>query len=483
MKSIDKIFLLILSVAFLSLGCNLSGPEFESDYSNYFPSKSISDSQNLDSIRRNIDIYNKQQKGITIAGSDYPKPLNPPPAFGIPIGGGVYTKPISYSSSQSSATQSNPTVAPPVLPAPTNTIKCFDITRVFSSTGVDGMGTSVRKEAKKHGYAFFVGTERSSNKKISIKIDLKQVIQQQKICIDTRQNPIPQGIYDIAIFAQGAPFNIENQGIIGGLANIGARKGWNSYFDIYNTTLTSNGGADLIANSTIAHPNLAVPITGNRIPMLFDANPLVDDQRTWFKPTQVANSNAPSGGSSGFGGGGPGPDIQYSPLAILWEDSKEYFTSQAKGVNFDINGDKSPEKIGWITRYASLLAIDLNNNGKIDSGAELFGNFSNNQQFNNGFAALKMYDSNNDGQISKLDKDFEKLVLWQDRNSNGISEKKELIKLSSVISSIDLNYAVKSETDKYGNTIRERSTVKTVKGKTLPIVDVWFTASDNIVLN
>jgi hypothetical protein len=53
-------------------------------------------------------------------------------------------------------------------------------------------------------------------------------------------------------------------------------------------------------------------------------------------------------------------------------------TSAIDGVKFDITGTNKPVQIAW-TAAGSLnafLAIDWNHNGKIDSGKELFGNFS-----------------------------------------------------------------------------------------------------------
>ena len=41
---------------------------------------------------------------------------------------------------------------------------------------------------------------------------------------------------------------------------------------------------------------------------------------------------------------------------------------------------------------------------------------------------------------STNDAEFDKLLLWQDLNSNGISQKDELIKLSDKVQSINLNY-------------------------------------------
>ena len=48
-------------------------------------------------------------------------------------------------------------------------------------------------------------------------------------------------------------------------------------------------------------------------------------------------------------------------------------------------------------------------------------------------------DSNNDGIISNLDENFDKLQIWQDSNSNGVSETNELKSLSELgIESLNL---------------------------------------------
>ena len=49
-------------------------------------------------------------------------------------------------------------------------------------------------------------------------------------------------------------------------------------------------------------------------------------------------------------------------------------------------------------------------------------------------------DSNNDGIISNLDENFDKLQIWQDSNSNGVLETNELKSLSELgIESLNLN--------------------------------------------
>jgi hypothetical protein len=108
------------------------------------------------------------------------------------------------------------------------------------------------------------------------------------------------------------------------------------------------------------------------------------------------------------------------------------------GVNFDLWGTETPHAMSWVAADDGFLVRDLNNDGRISSGAELFGNI--NENFADGFAQLAVLDSDNNGRIDSGDKAFASLRIWKDTNSNGKTEAGELLSLASVqLNSIPLN--------------------------------------------
>jgi hypothetical protein len=152
-------------------------------------------------------------------------------------------------------------------------------------------------------------------------------------------------------------------------------------------------------------------------------------------------------------------------------------TDVIDGVNFDLDGTGSAERLAWTSAGSddAWLALDRNNNRKIDNGAELFGNYTPQPdpppgEERNGFLALAEYDraskgGNEDGQIDWRDSIFPLLRLWQDTNHNGVSEQSEMRSLVNTgVVILDLDYKASRRTDEHGNQFKYRAKVKDVHG-------------------
>ena len=167
-----------------------------------------------------------------------------------------------------------------------------------------------------------------------------------------------------------------------------------------------------------------------------------------------------------------------SPLIVDLDGDGVETTSVANGIYFDHDGNGFAEKSGWVGKDDGLLVRDINGNGQIDNGTELFGNnsvLSNGQKAANGFEALKDLDSNNDGVFNNQDTAWNEVKVWKDSNQNGIVDEGELLTMEQAnISGINLDYQTGSNEDLSGNAHKQTSTITKTDGTTSTITDVWF---------
>jgi hypothetical protein len=167
------------------------------------------------------------------------------------------------------------------------------------------------------------------------------------------------------------------------------------------------------------------------------------------------------------------PPHEGDPLILDMRGDGLELTSVAAGVRFDLAGDGVKRQIGWTAVGAddAWLARDRNGNGRIDDGRELFSDTAEQRASGepNGFLALAMldepaYGGNGDDRIDRHDRDFAELLLWLDRNHDGISQSGELTPLANGdVKAIDLDYRSSNRHDRNGNYFRYRAKVSSKK--------------------
>ena len=148
-------------------------------------------------------------------------------------------------------------------------------------------------------------------------------------------------------------------------------------------------------------------------------------------------------------------EITRSPLVIDLDGDGVETNEENSTVHFDHDNNGFEESTGWVGKDDGLLVRDINNNGQIDNGTELFGNnsvLSSGEKAANGFEALADLDSNGDNIFNNQDEAWNQVKVWKDANQNGEVDSGELLTLEQAgVSSINLNYENETTTDENGN--------------------------------
>jgi len=100
------------------------------------------------------------------------------------------------------------------------------------------------------------------------------------------------------------------------------------------------------------------------------------------------------------------------PLVINFNGALPSLTNNK--FSFDLDSDGKPDQISILSPGSGLLALDINNDGIINNGSELFGPGT-----GDGFNELQKYDFDENGWIDESDPIFDKLRIWvKDEDGN-----------------------------------------------------------------
>ncbi|SDB04218.1 hypothetical protein [Butyrivibrio sp. INlla16] len=114
-----------------------------------------------------------------------------------------------------------------------------------------------------------------------------------------------------------------------------------------------------------------------------------------------------------------------SPLDNLFDPLIINYNAQTSGLSdkkfkFDLDADGKEDEISMTKAGSGFLALDKNDDGKINDGTELFGVKS-----GDGFKDLAEYDTDGNGWIDENDEVFDKLKVWS-KTDDGEDEMKSL---------------------------------------------------------
>jgi len=165
-----------------------------------------------------------------------------------------------------------------------------------------------------------------------------------------------------------------------------------------------------------------------------------------------------------------------SPLVLDLDGNGVRLTDER--VRFDLAATGEMARIPALQGQDAFLALDLDGNGRIDSGVELFGNATScgARRCSDGIEALEQHDANHDGAINAADAVYSELRIWRDDNRNGSCEAGELTSLAeagirsiSLAARLDLSFV-----DARGNAATRSLVFERSTGARGLMPDVWF---------
>jgi hypothetical protein len=166
-----------------------------------------------------------------------------------------------------------------------------------------------------------------------------------------------------------------------------------------------------------------------------------------------------------------------SPVVLDLDGNGVQTISSTQGVQFDLAATGHTGQYGWVGGNDGLLVRDINRDGVINDGSELFGvgtRLADGSRAGNGYAAMAALDSNHDGKLDARDAAFGELKVWVDANHDGVTNIGELRGLVEVgVHSLNLAHTASDRVD-HGNAVALVGSYTTEDGATHEMADVWF---------
>ena len=169
------------------------------------------------------------------------------------------------------------------------------------------------------------------------------------------------------------------------------------------------------------------------------------------------------------------------PIAVdIAGDGVDYLPMDA-GVVFTDQSTGESVNTAWVGPEDGMLVIDANNSGTVDEAREyVFTEWSETAKTDME-AVAEVFDTNQDGVLDAQDERFDEFAVWQDADSDGVTDEGELTSLTDLgIESIALNYAEDSESGTAADgdvVIHGQSEVVFTDGTTTTAEDTSFAIS------
>lgn len=176
----------------------------------------------------------------------------------------------------------------------------------------------------------------------------------------------------------------------------------------------------------------------------------------------------------GGGGGGCFPvvvDVANGGFSFTPVDQSSIF--------MEVNSDGWKHQISWIKPGEGLLAYDPEGRGTVTDASQIsFARYVAGAQSD--LEGLAAFDSNHNGALDVQDEAWSKFGIWQDSNSNGVTDPGEFKTLDqSGVVSINLS-SDKKFADVDGNAIQGVAAVRMADGSTLNAADLTLAYSDKV---